>query len=185
MISHKRQPKEPNTDRPSLEKRLESGLIKRCGVCWREWAAEEFTEEDGQERCPTCVDERTATWKAETQRTETEYAISREPEPQISKAPLKSTFPGSIRIIKDANGNRVYQSAPLNLIRTVAKTLVLYGRDFSATDTITGSTGLTITVSSRTATQTDLSVTAGGSMTPGNYHLVFNDVYYHNLFSVR
>lgn len=190
MISSKRAQKPRVTQYPSLEKKLESGLIKRCGVCWREWEASAFTVEEGAvgtpERCPVCVDERTSLQKLADQVQAQERAKASEPEPQQSNAPLRLTFPGTVREMTDSNGTQVKQSAPLALTRTVAKTLLLLGRDFSASDTISGSDGLTINVDSRTATQTDLSITAASSMTPGNnYHLIFNSVYFHNVFSVR
>jgi len=142
-------------------------------------------EEDGQERCPQCVDTRTASYKAERESAEAEYAASREPKPQISQAPLASTFPGTIARLTNASGARVYEGAPLALVRNVATTLLLVGRSFSAVDTITASTGITVDVSARTATLTTLSLTAAGSMTPGSYHLIFNNVYFHNVLSVR
>lgn len=186
MIFSKRQQRPRNTDIPSEERILETGFVKRCGVCWREWSADQFTIEDGQERCPTCVDTRTAEYKADRQTQESEFAASREPKPQISQAPLASTFPGTIRQITDENGVRIYDSSKLSLIRNVAKTLLLLGRSFSATDTITGSTGITIVVDARTATQTDLSITADLTMTPGDYYgITFNDVVFRNIFSVR
>jgi hypothetical protein len=165
---------------------MDSGLVKRCPVCWRIWQAEAMTQEDGQDRCPTCVSGgRSESEKAETLAREQAYAASREPEPQMSQATLDMTVPGTIRNITDADGARVYDGSPLNMIRTVAKTLLLLGRDFSADDTITGSTGLTLSVTLRTATQTTLSVTADVSMSPGTFSMTFNDVVFRNIFSVR
>jgi hypothetical protein len=185
MITTKKRQPQTNLDRPSMERMLESAYVKRCPVCWRIWQADAITQEDGQDRCPSCVSNgRSETEKAETLSREAQFVATRILQPQISQAPLDSTFPGTIREITDENGTRVYQGAPLQIYRTVAKTLLLLGRDFSASDTITGASGLTITVSTRTATQTDLSITADVSMTPGEYALIFNDVYFHNVLRI-
>lgn len=183
-----RKPKPRSYAEPDERRILETCEVRRCPVCDKEWEASVFVDEDGIKKCPRCVDERTASWKAETEARETEYAASRSevrPQKLDGSAPLEGTFPGTIRKLTDANGVLVYQSAPLSLTRSVAKTLLLLGRSFSSSDTISGSTGLTIDVTTRTATQTDLSVTAGASMTPGGYDLIFNDVYFTNVFRVR
>lgn len=190
MLTFKRKPLPLVNEKPDKDKRVESGLVKRCGVCWRIWDADAFTNEEGQvgteERCPQCVDTRTPLWKADTFAEETEYAVSREPEPQDSIAQLKSTFPGSITRITDSNATRVYDGAPFRLIKSVARTLLLTGRSFSSSDTITGSTGLTVTVLLRSDTLTSLSITADSAMASGDhYSLTFNNVVFRNIFSVR
>lgn len=168
-----------------IRQTLESGLVKNCPICRRNWPAESMLLEDGMERCPTCAGRKTQTFKAETIAEETAFAASREPGPQESQASLSKTFPGTVVKITDANGTKVYDAAPLRLIRNVATTLLLRGRSFSASDTITGPANLTISVSARTAVLTTLSITAGLTMTPGTYSLTFNSVVFRNLFSVR
>ncbi len=177
-------------DFPDIESQVESGFVKRCGVCWRIWSAGEFTVEDGargtEERCPTCVDKASPTRNAQIQAEEAEYAATRNPPPQQSIAPLKSTFPGTIVRMTDANGVKVYGSAPLRLIRNVAKTLLLVGRSFSATDTITASTGITVGLTAQIPALTTLSITAGVGMTPTDHgSLVFNGETFKDIFSVR
>ncbi len=164
---------------------LETGFIKRCGICMFKFERDAVKMEDGIEKCVNCTDHRDEAWKAATEAREVAYAASREPQPQMSQAALERAFPSTIRYLSDTNGSRVSQSAPLNLSRGVAKTLLLNGREFASSDAITGSTGLIITVSARTSTQTTLSVTAVLSMTPGNYSLRFNDSDWLNIFSVR
>lgn len=141
--------------------------------------------EDNQERCPTCQDFDTIEYTSRTLAEETAYAASRVLLPQISQAPLDGTFPGSITSITDASGTRVYEASPLRLPRTVATGLLLNGRSFSSSDTITGNASLTISVSARTTTLTTLSLTAAVGMTPGKYGITFNDVDFNNILEVR
>lgn len=169
---------------------LETAEIKRCAVCLVIWEASAIVREDGLERCPRHrLGDRSEERKAEILAAEQQYiaeCVERESLPQISDAPFTDPILGSIRKMTDADGRRVYAGAPLSMVRGVAKTLLLLGRDFSASDVITGHADMTVAVSSRTATLTTLSLTAGVSMTPGDgYGLVFNDVHYRGLFSVR
>ena len=185
MILSKRQPRPRVYAKPDRERILETAWVKLCGVCRREWQAEAISLEDGIEKCPNCLD---GSRKAdlETLARETAYAASREPKPQFSQAPLTTTFPGTIVRMTDADGNRVYQSTPLRLIKTVTKQLLLVGRDFSATDTITGATNLTIAVASRTAALTTLDLTAESALEAGDtYGITFNGVDFNNILSVR
>ncbi len=197
MISSKRQqPPSRQGQIPDLEAITESGLVKRCGVCWRLWDAGAYTIEEGatgtEERCPSCVDERTAIQKAQTLIAETEYAASREPPPQISNAPLKSTFPGTIVRLTDTNGVRISESAPLRVIRAAiflqTINMLLVGRSFSASDTLVakGSALLTCEVESTTATLTSVAVGADTLCPPGDrYGFTFNGIDFNNIISVR
>jgi hypothetical protein len=164
----------------------ETTRIKRCGICLRLCPANDVELEDGVEKCPGCFSGRDAAFEAADEARAAKRVASWYPAPQRSNKPLSQTFPGTIRKITDENGVHVYSSAPLALVRGVAKTLLLLGRAFSASDTITGDTGLTISVTDRTTSQTTLSVTADVSMTPSDhYGLTFNDVVFRSIFSVR
>jgi hypothetical protein len=184
LSSRRRQPRRI-AQQPDRNKWIESAWVKRCGVCMRRWEASEVQMEDGIEKCPACIDHRTEEWKAETAARDAAQAASWEAMPQVSQAPLVRVFPGTIREITDSSSNAVYQSSPLALVRGVARTILLLGRNFSSADTITGAAGLTISVSARTETLTTLSLTAGLSMSAGSYGLTFNDIEYRNILSVR
>jgi len=163
-----------------------SARIVRCGNCWREVPYDDITEEDGKELCPECVDILTAEYKGRVEAEEHEYAASRTLRPQVSRTSLNEAFSPTVRALTDDTGARVLQSAPLRMKRNVAKTLILSGREFSSADTITASTGITVTVTSRTLSQTTLSLTPSVSMAPGDsYSLIFNGSIWHNVLSVR
>lgn len=172
---------------PKFADKIDSLEIKRCGTCWREWPAGQMIEEDGQDRCPECVEIRTPSFVAHTTAREQEYAAGRILRPQISKVPLKSTFPPTIVTMTDASGNQVSQSHKLNLRRNVASTLILNGRGFTATDSLSYSTGLSdSTAPVTTATQKTLSIIASLVAVPGDhYGLTLGGVSYPNCISVR
>jgi hypothetical protein len=188
MLSSRRRERPRVTVHPDKKRWLETAMVKRCGVCAFRWEASEVVMEEGVEKCPNCIEHRTEEWKAEVAAKDAEQAARWDESaatPQISQIPLDRTFPGTVVRITDANGNAVRQSSPLRLTRTVAKTLLLIGRDFVAADTITGASGLTISVSARTATLTTLSLTAGAGMAAGDYGITFNDIEFKNLLVVR
>jgi hypothetical protein len=146
-----------------------------------------MTEEDGQDRCPECVEIRTPSYVAHTMAREQEYAASRILRPQISKVPLASKFPPTIVAMTDGSGNPVSQSHRLKLSRNIAASLILSGRGFTSTDSYSYSTGLSDSSAPvTTATQKTLSIIASLIATPGdNYGLTFNGVLYPNCISVR
>lgn len=168
-------------------RKIASHRVKRCGTCTYEFPEEDMTIEDGQERCPMCVDLYTADWLAHE---ELHVAAVKEASaqqlvipPQYSIRTLLESRPGTVTLITDASGNVVSQSAPLAMTRNVAKGLLIYGQYFTSACTVTYDTGITnnlapvITpaVPGGTPAIMTLSIIAALGMTPGNYTLTFND----------
>lgn len=175
---------------PNERAMLESAEIGRCAVCMFQWEASKLVMEDGHSRCPRHrLGDRSEERKAEITQVETERMaefLEVEFLPQISDVKLTDAILGSIRKITNNLGVQVYESKPLRLVRGVADTLLLLGRNFSTSDVITGPSGMTISVAARTAIQTTLTVTAGMGMASGDgYQFVFNGVHYRSIFSVR
>jgi hypothetical protein len=180
------------------ERRISEGRVKRCGVCTLEVPASDITEEPGVngavgaaiEKCPMCVDTMSAEWRQKEQEDvaqEIEESTERAYLPQISYRPLNEPQPTIINSITDSAGNWLSQSQPLSLTRGgTAVTVLINGRRFASTDTISYPTGISDNSAPiRTNTLTTLSLVASGAMSAGSYSLTFNGHVYVNIFSVR
>ena len=143
---------------------------------------------DGTRRCPDCFDDPDTARRAEIQAYDAMYVATHQMRPQVSEAKLQETAIPFIREMQDASGVRVWQGAPLSLTRGgSAITLEVIGGDFLSTDDFTYSSGLTddsVPVLTG-STQWTLSLVADSGMTPGSWHLTFNNHTYRNIFSVR
>lgn len=170
---------------------LATARVKRCGTCTLEVPEADIIVEDGQERCPMCLDLLTAEWKAQ----EEAYVAAVKSNaieclampPQISIRALNETEVGSVTAFTDSAGNDVWQSRPLSLRRGgAAVTALMKGRDFTATDTLSYSTGISDNSAPVvTSTLITLSLVASGVMAAGQYSLTFNGHTFRNVFAVR
>ena len=161
-----------------------------CGHCMRRFPKADLVIEDGVEICrqgssPTTTEDYKAALQEEIAAKHESYI----PRPIESQARHGWPEEAVITSMEDADGNAVAVNAPLNMVRTVAKQLIVNGRDFSASDTFAYSSGISDSVAPvRTGTTLwTLTLVASGGMTPGDkYDLTFNtDTTLRNVFSVR
>lgn len=164
--------------------RLLSEEIERCGYCMRLWPKSDMLDEDGIRTCPNDRIITTETLKAETLEREAEKAELYVIQPNISQAVMRRTIPATVTELEDINGTRVYSGAPLVVRRSSSATLVLVGRGFSASDTITFSSGISASVS-RTTTQTTLTLTIAANATIGVQDVTFNGNTLRGVIQVR
>lgn len=182
----------PRTDYDSTSqkwRRIREHRVKRCGTCTYEVPASDVVLEDGAEHCPMCMDVMTSEWKANeldnVARIKGESAVLAYL-PQLSIRSLNEVIPSAVTSITDSDGIWVTQTSPLAMFRGEAITLLLNGRRFASTDTITYSTGISDdSAISRTDTVTTLSIIADLGMGAGSYSLTFNGHVYRNILSVR
>ena len=170
-------------------RRIEEMRQERCGVCDGLYPSSFMQWEDGRRRCSNCVDIRGTVALAEL----TAEANAWIAEGQVSEAQEYPTHAatadspsGVVTSMLDANGATISQSSKLLITRGVNKTLALHGQNFSTSDTISYSSGITDGAAvSRTATLTTLTLLADGGMTAGDYNLTFNGTTYRGILRVR
>lgn len=161
-----------------------------CGHCMRRFPKSDLVIEDGVAICrqgasPTTTEEYLAALKEEIASKYEEYI------PRSIETQARHGWPEEavITSMEDADGNAVAVNAPLRMIQTVAKQLIVNGRDFSASDTFAYPSGIADSVAPvRTGTTLwTLTLVASGGVTPGDkYDLTFNtDTTLRNVFSVR
>jgi hypothetical protein len=174
-------------EKPDEREILAEGFKKRCPQCRVVWPASKMTEEDGIERCPNCVDVITSAVRAAADEDFAAKVERYQSEPQISQAPLSIPIPPVVTEITDGGGVIVSGARPLRLRRTVPAALLLIGRNFVASDTISFPVGISSdSPLVRTPTLVTLSVVADVSMAPGDhYSLIFNGHIFRDVFSVR
>lgn len=170
------------------ELRLREVKQERCPTCTERWASSMMkTEPDGIRRCPDCrLSPRTEPEKAAIDQHDAERIGQKQTKPQISQMPLRDSSPPWIRVMEDAGGVRLLQSAPLVLVRSgPTKQLLLRGGGFSASDTFTFSTGISASSSTLTGTTLwTLTLSASGAASPGLNHMTYNGHTYRNIFNV-
>jgi hypothetical protein len=168
--------------------RIDEMRQERCHRCDGLYPSSVMAWEDGRRRCPNCVEIR---GRDELERIRGE-AFEWIAEDVIEGQPFALKYatedaPVGVTVSMTVSGVAVTPSVPLYLTRgAAATTLVLAGHNFSTADTVSATSGITVAVSSRTATQTDLSVQADVGATPGDfYSLTFNGTTFRNIFRVR
>ena len=175
--------------RPTSRELADAIAIKRCsGSCHALWPADDITTDaDGRELCPNDYSPTTTReFFASELDAAAAGALGHALMPNVSLARMPIPTEPVITGMRYANGNEVYNSAPLLLVRNVATILYLDGRDFSSSDTVTYPSGITDSVApSRTSTTTTLTVIAALGMTTGKYNLTFNGNVVRGVFLVR
>lgn len=170
------------------EQRLREVEQERCGLCWDLWPKSMMRDNDGVRRCPDCYEERDIYRINEIQQYDNDRRATRQMRPQMSLAPLQNYTPPYIGSMTTAAGVRVLGSAPLRLSRGgAAVTLLVNGGDFVSTDAFSYSTGISDSSAPALTGSTlwTLSLAAASNMTPGEWHLTYNDHTYRNILSVR
>lgn len=162
---------------------------ERCqGACKDLYPASVMAWEDGRRRCPNCIEIRGAVRleeiRSEAQEWIAEDVIRSQP---YAPRPASEDAPQGVATSMTVGGVAVTQSAPLYLTRGASpSTLILLGQNFSANDTASATSGITLAVSVITAADRRYDVSADVGATPGDfYSLTFNGTTFRNIFRVR
>lgn len=172
------------------QQRIDSMRQERCwGSCRALWPASMITvrESDGMHLCPNDME----IGKVEIAIMQAENAARAEGETPLPFPPTRMALEspvGAVTSITTAAGLAITPTAPLQFQQGgAAKTVLLTGVRFSATDTLSYSAGFSDSVAPVvTSTLITLSLVVAGGTTAGDrYSLTFNGTTFRNIFSVR
>lgn len=156
---------------------------ERCDTCTMLFPASEITVEDGVHRCPNDVDYWTAGRKAAATAADAAWIGSHQDRPQRFP-PKRETFAAVTRL-QTTGGTQVYTDHPLSIRAGSSGTLVVKGVGLTASDTVSGAAGFTITPTVDSSTQVTLSVAVAGGTAAADYPLTYNEMVFRGVFRVR